>query len=60
MPTMSRHDVLTILRKSGYSDLAERAADKLPDEIDLERDRTWLWDRYGTTVENLINSMGSP
>jgi len=54
---LSRQDVVDILRKTGFSEAADKAIRELPDPVDLDRAAEW-GAQYGVTRDELISRMG--
>jgi hypothetical protein len=53
----SRQNVIEVLNRLGYTQLAEEALRDLPDPIDANQIRTW-WMEHGFSRDELISQMG--
>ena len=53
----SRQEVVAILRRTGYTELADEALRVLPDPVDLDRLQAFLQPR-GVTKDDIISEMG--
>lgn len=53
----SRQQVVDVLRRTGYPDLAEAALKGLPDPVDLDEAAKFL-EPYGITRDVLISRLG--
>jgi hypothetical protein len=54
---VSRQHVVDVLRKTGFSELADEAMRVLPDPVDLDEAERW-GQQYGLTPDEMISSMG--
>ena len=54
---VSRQHVVDVLRKTGFSELADEAMRVLPDPVDLDEAERWD-QQYGLTPDQMISSMG--
>lgn len=57
MTTLSKEEIVRVLRRAGLADTAARLAPLLPERVDLDRDSALL-DRFGVSREDLISRMG--
>lgn len=55
---LTRKQVVDILRRTGYSDLATAAMQALPDPVELDQVEEW-GQRHGVTRDDLISGMGA-
>lgn len=55
--TYSRQHITDMLRRVGFSELADMALRELPDPVDTEQLETWGI-RYGVSMDDLISRMG--
>jgi hypothetical protein len=53
----SRQDTMDLLKRLGYSDLADKAEFELPDPVDLNRLEAWCV-AHGLPFDYLENQMG--
>jgi hypothetical protein len=53
----SKKHVIDILRRSGFSAVADEAAKELPDPVDSDFVQEWAWKR-GITRDVFISAMG--
>lgn len=53
----SRQEVVAILRRTGYTELADEALRVLPDPVDLDRLQAFL-QPHGVTKDDIISEMG--
>jgi hypothetical protein len=53
----SKQEVVLMLRRCGYPQLAEEASRELSDPVDLDELREWN-SRHGLTRDELISNMG--
>ena len=53
----SRHEVVDMLRKAGFPEVADKAAVELPDQVDLDYVAEWGM-RHGVTRDTLVSQMG--
>jgi len=53
----SRQQVVDVLRRTGYPDLADAALKRLPDPVDLDEAAKFL-EPYGITRDVLISRLG--
>ncbi len=53
----SRQEVVRMLRKAGFHEVADEAMGDLPDPVDLEHVQNWGI-QYGITKDVLISHMG--
>jgi arsenate reductase-like glutaredoxin family protein len=53
----TRQYVVDILRRTGYTQVADEAMRVLPDPVDREDVDRWA-SQYGITIDELINRMG--
>jgi hypothetical protein len=52
-----RQDVVNMLRRAGFSDVAEKAKTELPDPVDVEEAVKWAG-KHGLSADLLISHMG--
>ncbi len=57
MAIATRRDIIDVLRKTGFAEVADEAARLLPDPVDLDRVAGFLAP-YGITKDELISQMG--
>lgn len=53
----SRDEVVRMLRKTGFSEVADKAVTELPDPVDLNRLEEWGM-RHGVTRDILVSQLG--
>jgi hypothetical protein len=53
----SKQEVVHLLRRWGYPELADQASQDLPDPVDLEELQDWNF-RHGVTRDDIISQMG--
>jgi hypothetical protein len=54
----SRQDIVDVLRRAGWSDLADEASRTLPDPVDATQAEAWGI-QHGVSVEDLESRFGS-
>lgn len=52
-----RHDVVNIMRRAGFAELADKALRELPDPVDVEEAVKWAG-KHGISADTLISQMG--
>ncbi|HTU75999.1 MAG TPA: hypothetical protein VMG38_20980 [Trebonia sp.] len=52
-----RQDVVDLLRRAGFSELAEKASRELPDPVDVEEAVRWAG-KHGLSTDMLISQLG--
>ena len=57
MNQYSRQHVVNLLKRTGHAQLADEAAQVLPDPVDIDRASAWLM-QHGLTHDGLISRMG--
>lgn len=57
MTTLSKEEIVRVLRRAGLADTAARLAPLLPERVDLDRESALL-DRFGVSRDDLISRMG--
>lgn len=57
MTTLSKEEIVRVLRRAGLADTAARLAPLLPERMDLDRESALL-DRFGVNRDDLISRMG--
>jgi hypothetical protein len=57
MDQYSRQEVIDVLNRLGYTQLAQEASRALPDPVDADEAATWGL-RHGLTYDGLISQMG--
>jgi hypothetical protein len=53
----SRREVVTIMRRTGYTELADEAERVLPDPVDADQLEAFA-SRYGVSKDDIISEMG--
>lgn len=53
----SKQDVVEMLRRAGFCDVAEKAVIELPDFVELEYLQKWAME-HGVTRDVMISAMG--
>lgn len=54
---LSRQQVINVLRKTGFPQLADEARDSLPDPVDSEQVEAWA-QTHDVNLSQLIDRMG--
>ncbi len=53
----SKEDVVRLMRRHGFLELADLASRELPDPVDLDQLEAWGL-RYGVTTDSVISQLG--
>jgi hypothetical protein len=53
----NKDHVVDVLRRAGFSELADEASRTLPDSMDSEKLRTWAF-QHGVSHDDLISALG--
>jgi hypothetical protein len=52
-----RQDIVNMLRRAGFAEVAEKAMKELPDPVDVEQAVKWAG-KHGLSADMLISQMG--